>query len=144
MTAQELFTSICGRIPDALVPGVVLGITSEGPTWCAGSLVPQRKFGYALATNSLNGALFAREVVRDLLMKFLGNDEPEPQEVTLDRSRMLEYSARYSAASSDLELSLEERRLKVQPRPKGGFPTQGTPPGPSPPSFRIGFVGPIG
>src|SRR5262245_10537280 len=35
MTAQELFTSICERIPDALarhkVPGVVLGITSEGP-----------------------------------------------------------------------------------------------------------------
>jgi hypothetical protein len=34
MTAQELFTSICERIPDALarhkVPGVVLGITSEG------------------------------------------------------------------------------------------------------------------
>jgi CubicO group peptidase (beta-lactamase class C family) len=34
MTVQELFTSICERIPDALarhkVPGVVLGITSEG------------------------------------------------------------------------------------------------------------------
>ena len=34
------------------------------------TLVPQRKFGFALATNSLNGALFAREVVRDLLTKF--------------------------------------------------------------------------
>jgi CubicO group peptidase (beta-lactamase class C family) len=34
MTAQELFTAICERIPEALarhkVPGMVLGITSEG------------------------------------------------------------------------------------------------------------------
>jgi CubicO group peptidase (beta-lactamase class C family) len=105
------------------------------------TLVPQRKFGFALATNSLNGALFAREVGRDLLAKFLGNDEPEPQEIMLDRSRMLEYCGRYSAASSDLELTVEERRLKVQPRPKGGFPTQETPPGPTPPPFRVGFVG---
>jgi hypothetical protein len=75
------------------------------------TLVPRRKFGVALATNSMNGAWFARDVVRDLLMNFLGNDEPEPHEITLDRFRMLEYCGRYPAASSDLELSLEERRL---------------------------------
>jgi hypothetical protein len=105
------------------------------------TLVPQRKFGLALATNSMNGALFTRELVRGLLAKFLGNQEPEPHEITLDGSRMLEYCGHYSAASADLELSLEGRRLKVQPRPKGGFPTQETPPGPTPPPFRVGLVG---
>ena len=54
---------------------------------------------------------------------------------------MLEYCGHYSAASGDLELSLEGSRLKVQPRPKGGFPTQETPPGPTPLPFRVGFVG---
>jgi CubicO group peptidase (beta-lactamase class C family) len=105
------------------------------------TLVPQRKFGFALATNSMNGALFARDLVRDLVAKFLGNEEPEPEEITVDRSRMLEYCGYYSAASGDLELSLEVGRLKVQPRPKGGFPTRETPPGPTPPPFRVGFVG---
>jgi len=106
------------------------------------TLVPQRKFGFALATNSMNGALFARELVRDLLTKFLGDQEPEPQEKTLGRSRMLEYCGHYSAASGALELSLEGRRLKVQLQPKGGFPTRETPPGPTPPPFRVGLVAP--
>ena len=122
------------------VPRVFHGGSTYGQL-CFFTVVPQRKFAFALATNSMNGTLFARDVVRDLLMKFLGNDEPEPQQITLGRSRMLEYGGRYSGASSDLELSLVERRLKVQPRPKGGFPTQETPPGPVPAPFRVGFVG---
>lgn len=54
---------------------------------------------------------------------------------------MLEYCGYCAAASGDLKLSLEVGGLKVQPRPKGGFPTRETPPGPTPPPFRVGFVG---
>jgi len=93
------------------------------------TLVPQRKFGFALATNSMNGALFARDVVRDLLSKFLGNEEPEPPEIPLDRSQMLEYCGRYSAASGDLELSLGRAESRYS-RDQGRFSnTRDAPPG---------------
>ena len=29
----------------------------------------------------------------------------------------------------------------MQPHPKGGFPTADTPPGPTPPPFRVGLIG---
>jgi CubicO group peptidase (beta-lactamase class C family) len=49
------------------------------------TLVPERKFGFALAANAMNGAFLAHEVARDLVAKFLENAEPEPEEITLDQ-----------------------------------------------------------
>ncbi|MBV8454331.1 MAG: serine hydrolase [Deltaproteobacteria bacterium] len=106
------------------------------------NLVPERQFAWAIATNSLNGGLLAREVARDLIRQFLGNDEPEPSEIDLDRSLLLEYCGRYSAALGDLEISLKDGKLTMQPHPRGGFPTQDTPPPRiAPEPFRIGFIG---
>ena len=106
------------------------------------NLVPERQFAWAIATNSLNGGLLAREVARDLIRQFLGNDEPEPSEIDLDRSLLPEYCGRYSAALGDLEISLKDGKLTMQPHPRGGFPTQDTPPPRiAPEPFRIGFIG---
>jgi CubicO group peptidase (beta-lactamase class C family) len=55
------------------------------------NLVPERQFAWAFATNSMNGGLLAREVARDLIRQFLGNDAPEPSEIDLDRSLLPEY-----------------------------------------------------
>ena len=41
------------------------------------TMTPARKFGLALATNSMNGGLLNLDVTKDLVAKFLGNDEPE-------------------------------------------------------------------
>jgi CubicO group peptidase (beta-lactamase class C family) len=105
------------------------------------TLVPERKFGFLLATNAMNGAFLAHSVARDLVANFLQNDEPESAEITLDQVQLLEYCGSYSAVLDDLELSLHDGALMLQSRLKGGFPTQETPAGPTPPPFRIGFIG---
>jgi CubicO group peptidase (beta-lactamase class C family) len=104
------------------------------------TMTPRRKFGLALTTNSMSGAMLARDVTRDLLPKFLGNEEPEPAEVAMTPAQLSEYAARYTAAMDDLEVRLVDGKLMLQPRLKGGFPTIDTPPGPQPPPFRIGFI----
>lgn len=105
------------------------------------TLVPARKFGIAITTNAMNGLLVMRDAFKDVVAKFLGYDEPEPDEIAIAPERIHEYLGRYSAAIDDLELKLEDRKLMVQAHPKGGFPTSDIPPGPTPPPFRAGFIG---
>jgi hypothetical protein len=62
---------------------------------------------------------------------------------TSNRSLFAEYCGRYSATLTDLEISLNDGKLTMQAHPKGGFPTQDTPPPRiAPEPFRIGFIGP--
>jgi CubicO group peptidase (beta-lactamase class C family) len=106
------------------------------------TMTPARKFGLALATNSVSGGFFNLEVTKDLVAKFLGNDEPEPAEIPMTPAQMAEYSGRYvRLMGGDIEINAEAGKLMVQPHPKGGFPTSDTPPGPTPPPFRIGLIG---
>jgi CubicO group peptidase (beta-lactamase class C family) len=104
------------------------------------TIVPERKFVFALATNAMNGAFLAHAVARDLVAKFLDDDEPEPEEITLDQAQILEYCGSYSAVLDDVEISLEHGKLTLHSRLKGGFPTRETPAGPALPPFRIGFI----
>jgi hypothetical protein len=89
----------------------------------------------------MNGAFLAHAVARDLVAKFLEDDEPKPEEITLDQAQILECCGSYSAVLDDVEISLEHGKLMLQSRLKGGFPTQETPPGPAFPPFHIGFIG---
>lgn len=106
------------------------------------TMTPARQFGLALATNSTNGGLFNLDVTKDLVATFLGNDEPEIVEIPMTPSQMAEYSGRYTRSlGEDIELKAEAGKLMAQVYPKGGFPTAGTPPGPTPPPFRLGLIG---
>jgi CubicO group peptidase (beta-lactamase class C family) len=106
------------------------------------TLVPQRRYAFVFATNSMNGGLLVRDVGMDLSMQFFGNEEPEPEEINMDSSSLSEYCGKYSAALNDLEVSLDGQKLMVQPHPNGGFPTQDTPPDSAPPPpFRVAFIG---
>jgi CubicO group peptidase (beta-lactamase class C family) len=106
------------------------------------TMTPARKFGLALATNSMNGGLLNLEVTKGLVAKFLGNDEPEPAEIPMTPAQTTEYSGNYMRTmGGDIEIKTEDGKLVMQPHPKGGFPTSDTPPGPPPPPFRIGLIG---
>jgi hypothetical protein len=105
-------------------------------------LVPQRRFAFCFATNSLGGRMAVPQVTREVLAEFLEGDEPELAWSDLDSARVVEYCWRYSAALDDLEISFQDGLLKMRSFPKGGFPTQTTPPGPALPPFQIGFIGP--
>jgi hypothetical protein len=76
------------------------------------------------------------------LAEFLQGDEPELAWSDLDSARVVEYCGRYSAALDDLEISFQDGKLKMRSFPKGGFPTQTTPPGPALSPFQIGLIGP--
>ena len=57
-------------------------------------------------------------------------------------SQMAEYSGRYTRSlGEDIELKAEAGKLMAQVYPNGGFPTADTPPGPTPPPFRVGLIG---
>ena len=105
------------------------------------TMTPARKFALALKTNSSSGGLFNIEVTKDIAAKFLGDETSDPAEIPMTPAQMTEYSGHYSAALGDIEIKEDAGKLMLQPLPKGGFPTAGTPSGPPPPPFRIGLVG---
>jgi len=106
------------------------------------TMTPARKFAVALATNSMNGGLLNLDVTKGLVAKFLGDDKPEPAEIPMTPDQMAEYAGRYTRSmGGDIEIKTEAGKLMLQAHPKGGFPTADTPPGPTPPPFRIGLVG---
>jgi CubicO group peptidase (beta-lactamase class C family) len=89
MTAQELFTSICGRIPDPLarhkVSGVVLGITSEGRDLVRGFGVTNIDHPLPVDENTLfqigstAKTFTATAAMRLVEQKKLALDQPIPQ-----------------------------------------------------------------
>jgi CubicO group peptidase (beta-lactamase class C family) len=105
------------------------------------TMAPARKFALALTTNSASGGFFNLEVTKGIVAKFLGNDAPEPAEIPMTPAQMAEYSGRYLQAGGDIEVKTTDGKLMAQMIPKGGFPTAGTPAGPTPPPFRLGLVG---
>jgi CubicO group peptidase (beta-lactamase class C family) len=98
-----------GGIRHVFHGGVTFGQVS------AFTLVPERQFAFALATNSMNGRLLARDVARDLILRFFGIDEPEPSEIDRDHSQLIQYCGRYSSTLTDLEISLDDGKLMMQP-----------------------------
>ncbi len=105
------------------------------------TLTPARKFGLAITTNSRSGGLLVGDVTKELIPKFLGNEEPEPVEIAMTATQMAEYSGLYKQTLDDMEIKTEAGKLMVHVHPKGGFPTKDTPAGPPPPAFRIGLIG---
>jgi len=149
MTAQELFTSICERIPDALarhkVPGVVLGITfmagsptasSRSSRWCrnASSASRLRPIPWmercSLATSWETFWASSWET-----------KSPNHQKYRWTVPRCWNTVAAIRPLLATLSLVSGEQSQGTAAT-KGGFPTQETPPGPTPPPFRVGFVGP--
>ena len=125
--------------------GGITRVFHGGGTWghiSAFTMTPQRKFGLALMTNSNSGGLVARDATKDLLPKFLGNEEPEPVEIPMSAEQMAEYAGRYQQLLGDVELKVEDGKLMFHVTPKGGFPTRDIPPGPPPPPFRVGLLAP--
>jgi CubicO group peptidase (beta-lactamase class C family) len=104
------------------------------------AMTPTRKFALALNTNSSSGGLLGLEIGKGLVDKFLGIDDPEPAEIPMTPAQMSEYSGRYLAGMGDIDIKTDAGKLMLQPLPKGGFPTKGTPAGPQPPPFRIGLI----
>jgi CubicO group peptidase (beta-lactamase class C family) len=98
-------------------------------------VVPERDFALVVLTNASRGSELHGWLSAALLRKHLDLVRPDrvPLDVTADD--LDEYEGQYESWMTSLEVSVDRdaRRLVLQPRPKGGFPTKGSPPGPTPP-----------
>ena len=107
------------------------------------TMTPQRNFALALTTNSNSGGFLRREVTKDVVARFLGKPQSEPEEIAMSEAQIAEYAGRYTATLDDIELLPDAGKLMAQEHPKGGFPTRGTVPDPTkPPPFRVGLIAP--
>jgi CubicO group peptidase (beta-lactamase class C family) len=107
------------------------------------TMTPQRNFALALTTNSNSGGFLGHEVTKDVVARFLGNPQSEPEEIAMSEEQIAEYAGHYTATLDDIELLPDAGKLIAQEHPKGGFPTRDTVPDPTkPPPFRVGLIAP--
>jgi CubicO group peptidase (beta-lactamase class C family) len=98
-------------------------------------VVPERDFALVVLTNASRGAELHGWLSAALLRKHLDLVRPDRVPLDVAADGLAEYAGEYEAWMTSIEVSVDQdaRRLVLQSRPKGGFPTKGSPPGPTPP-----------
>ena len=102
---------------------------------------PERGFAITVMTNGSRGGELHGEVVKRALAHYLGVSEPDPEPIAVPGAALAEYVGRYGTPLSDRQIGIEDGSLVLQVRPKGGFPTPASKPGPTPPPTRLAFCG---
>ncbi|RLT43084.1 MAG: class A beta-lactamase-related serine hydrolase [Chloroflexi bacterium] len=105
-------------------------------------LAPTRNFAVTVLTNADRGRALHARVVKWALENIAGLVAPEPSLLSLSAAELTPYAGHYSAALSDLKVTVEGARLILQVIPKGGFPKKDSPPGPTPPPAPAAFTAP--
>lgn len=100
-------------------------------------MVPERRFAITVLTNANVGGQLHAEVTKWALKNYLGLDEPARTPTAVSHAVLSEYAGQYVTPMMDLNLTLNEGELWLQLKPKGGFPTPDSPPGPTPPPARL-------
>ncbi len=100
-------------------------------------MVPSRGFAISVLTNTYTGTELFGNALKWALEHYLGIVETYAPEMEKSVADLEEYAGRYTAALSDIEISIESGQLKLQSKPKGGFPRADSKPGPTPPPTRI-------
>jgi CubicO group peptidase (beta-lactamase class C family) len=111
------------------------GGTKGQISWLA--IAPDRGFAIAIVTNHSYGGVVTERVAEQAYEAYLGVRTPELEPIELDPAP---YLGRYTARMAELELVQTDDRLELRYIPKGGFPTQDTPPGPAPPPATVRFA----
>ena len=104
-------------------------------------LVPSRHFALTVLTNADRGAELHGEATKWMLRRYLGLENPEPTPLDHRDDELALYAGRYTAAGSDVEISVREGGLIVQMVPKGGFPNRDIRPPEPPPPVRAALYG---
>ena len=104
------------------------------------TLVPERGFVFAAATNGLRGHALIRETFLAAIREFLGVELPEPEAYGPSADEVSDVLGLYRSRLSEVELRLEGERLVLETRSLGGFPKPDSPPMPSPPPSGVEFT----
>ena len=103
--------------------------------------VPSRHFALAVLTNADRGAELHGEATKWLLGRYLGLEDPEPAILDATPDQLAPYAGRYTAAMSDIELTVSGSGFMVQRLPKGGFPNKTIAAPEPPPPTRAALYG---
>lgn len=100
-------------------------------------LVPERNFALTVLTNANRGGQLHTAIVEWALRHYCGIAETPLTPRTLTAAELAPYAGHYSAALTELVLTVEEGVLVAQVIPQGGFPKRDSPAGPKPPPTRL-------
>ncbi len=100
-------------------------------------LVPEQRFALTVLTNATTGGQLHNEIVKWALRHYFNIGESALTPVQRSAEELEAYVGKYTAAGSDLEITVKDQTLVMQVIPKGGFPTKDTPPRPAPPPTRL-------
>lgn len=102
-------------------------------------VIPDRKFGLAIFTNSEYGGEVCSEIASVALKEFLGIQTAVHKPITLSKSARAEYFGHYDVPLSSCDVTADSKGLLVKITDKGGFPTPSSPPVNQPPPARVAF-----
>ncbi len=100
-------------------------------------LVPERNFALTVLTNANRGGQLHTAIVEWALRHYCGIAETPLTPRTLTAAELAPYAGHYSAALTELALTVEGTDLMLQVIPQGGFPKRDSPAGPKPPPTRL-------
>ncbi|MCA1668721.1 MAG: beta-lactamase family protein [Thermomicrobia bacterium] len=104
-------------------------------------MVPSRNFALTILTNADRGSELHGGATKWMLKQYLGLSDPEPAPLDASAEQLAPYVGRYTAAGSDIELTMREGGLMLQRIPKGGFPNKEQPAEAPPPPVRAALWG---
>ena len=100
-------------------------------------LVPEHNFALTVLTNANRGGQLHGAIVEWALRHYCGIAETPLIPRALTAAELAPYAGRYSAALTELALTVEGDQLIAQIIPQGGFPKKDSPAGPKPPPTRL-------
>ena len=100
-------------------------------------LVPERDFALTVLTNANRGGQLHTAIVEWALRHYCGIAETPLTPRPLTTAELAPYAGRYSAALTELALTVQGGELVLQVVPQGGFPKKESPAGPKPPPTRL-------
>lgn len=102
-------------------------------------VIPDRKFGLAIFTNSDYGGEVCSKIASAALKEFLGIQSLPDKPLSLSKREYEEYFGHYDVPLSSCEVTSDAKGLLVKITDKGGFPTPSSPPLDQPPPARVSF-----
>jgi CubicO group peptidase (beta-lactamase class C family) len=105
------------------------------------TIAPAHNFAIAVFANSDEGVILCDKIVNLALQRILGIAFPTATPLEWPEARLLPYVGRYEALGDICEIVVRAGGLVLQVIPKGGFPTEDTPPPPPMPPVRFALYG---
>lgn len=101
------------------------------------AIAPAHDFAVGVFTNSDEGGILCTKIRNLALQRYLGAAFPTATPLDWPEVRLLPYVGRYESRGYICEIVLRDGGLVLQVIPKGGFPTEDSPPSAAPPPVKV-------